>query len=833
MVKPVNTIKTFLTQNISKRQLFFISGLGIVTFIAIVIISMVKNIHVLFPFIIILFPVIFFYKYNSIRLSYLHIALALLFFIELITTLFSSFFFNSISSLIRLVVLIFLFVLYKIILKEFKFLSVIPFLFFFLSSFLLVVSIGSFYSFKNSLTTHGFLELNNFKNLYWPLGLINSRTTNNVWGSALLIFIPLNAIFLLHQKNKAAKILIIISLLLNTFSIIVTFSRGVYLGLFVFVLLFNLLSFKFLKIKKLIVWNVIALLFLSSFAFLVKESFLTTVSISKTTSQQRSTSGRLIIWENGIKMAKEKPLFGYGQKNYRLARKKNPFFKEDVKFFDKTSNTYLQLLIERGILGYSFYVLFFLLITGIVYKNLKDKERSKNEKIELILIFSGIMAFLFREITFSSFFESDFIYFLSFYLLFGLVPFDIEIKEISMPRNRRNAIFIVGLLLVSALTFLNARRTLMVFYNNKFVESYFNNDISKSIKLIDRALKISPSNIELNNHKALALTKNSFNIKISERFDHLLSVEGIKKDSLHKALIYFQKMMVSEPLDDVLFHNMGWVYFALGNKEMSKYYFDKTLEQNPYESMYYISSLLFKIHYSNFENVPDLLSKALMYSPNILESRFYYEFEKKYPELAIEAKQQAKNELTKRSELESNFILKARLARLLLNENPNEALKLLNEVTAALPNLNRPWIYLGYLNYTCGNTYETDEYFEKALFLNSRDYLTKLYCANYLKWKANDEKAVLMFKSALKSYELFKTVQYTKNSGIANFDIIKTSSVISDLTYCLKPSVNALEIFKYFETYYADQNKPELTEYYSQLALKYENKIFKGNEEIR
>jgi len=784
---------------------------------------------------IILFPLIFivlfiFYRNNDkhYSLTILDAGFILLLVSEVITTIFSSYLNNSLSSLTRFVVLLFSYIFYKIIFVKFKIRKLFSFLFFFCSSALLILNLNSFLSFYNSIISEGFFELNNFKNLYEPVGMLN-----NTWASALLLFVPFNIIFLLGRNKLSHKIPVIITLLFNSFCIIVSFSRGVYLSLFIFVLILNLLSIGYFKFKQIILYNVIALLLFSSSAYLVKNSFLTTVSYNKTTSQKRSNSGRIAHWKHIVKLVDDKPVLGYGQKNYGLAREKIQLLEEDLRFSNRTNNTYLQILVERGLLGFSYYLIFFFIVSLIVYRNLKSKKRNKNEKIELIIIFSGLIAFLVREVTFSTLFDSDFIYFLAFYLIFLLVPYDIKITEIWLNKNKKTELLFIGLLLVSVISYLNVKRSLLISYNNKFVESYYENNTQKSLELIDRALKLSADDVDLNKHKALGLTKNAFSIDISEQNSHLLSIYNIDKDALRLSLNYLHKVLKKSPNDSGTLHNVGWIYFALDNKERAKFYFDKSLELNPFNSGFHISSVFYNIKYSNFKDASINFSKALRYSPDILESKFYLEFSKKYSLIASTAEQLAVNGIKKQLETENNLILKARLARLLLNTKPAESMQLLEEVTDSLPNLYRPWMNLAYLYNNVGDSLKAKEYFGKAIFVNKGDFLTQLYFGKYYMSKGLNEEAIVLLKKALQTYELGRTTFSNLNSSIKNLDKIPSSILLSDLQYYLKPYVNASEIFKYFENYYATQNHSEIEEYYKELSVKYKNKLYTCEEDIR
>ncbi|MCF6168935.1 O-antigen ligase family protein [Lutibacter sp.] len=426
--------------------------------------------------------------------------------------------------------------------------------------------------FYKNLTSEGFFELNNFKNLYTPFGVLN-----NIWASILLLFIPFNLIFLIHLDKKGDKILLILNLLLTVFSIIVSFSRGAYLSVFVFVFLLNVLLINYLRFKQLFLYNIIMVLMFSTSALLMYNSFKTTISFNKIESQQRSTDGRIALWKHSFKLIKDKPIVGYGQDNYLLAQDKHPYLGEDIANSYRTNNTYIELLIERGILGFASYLFFFLIVLIIVFKNLKSRKNTQKEKIEIAIIFSGIIAILVREFTFSSLFENDFVYLLTFHLVFLLIPYDIKIKEYRFSQRKKIGFLAISLVVFSILFVINIKRVFLVYNNYKFVEAYEKGEIGKSLKLIDKALLLSPKNIILNKHKAIALAASAYKIDISEKQPNLLFVNYLNKDTLSLSLDYLQRVLTKKPFDSETNYNLGWVNFILGNDEKAGYYFNKIL----------------------------------------------------------------------------------------------------------------------------------------------------------------------------------------------------------------------------------------------------------------
>ncbi len=785
-----------------------------------------------------LFPVVFvvlFYAFinrtKNYSFTYFDLAFLILLLGEIITTVFSSYPENSLSSLTRFVVVFFLYIFYKILLSKVKDRFWISALFFIFSSLLLFITAGSFVSFylkSRLLDSHNLYGL---KNLYHPLSLIKNGTLNNVWASSLLLFIPFNIVFLLKQKSRIGRMLVLLVLALNVFCIFVSFSRGIYISLFVFVVLLNVFAIRYFPFKKIILYNSIALLLLLPSVVLVKDSFVTAVSYNKTVSQKRSSNGRKLLWEHAIKELTDKPVFGYGQRNFKLANENNPLVKEDIVFPNRTNNTYFQILVERGIFGLFYYALFFLLVSLLVFKNLKRFKKDKKKLLEIVVIYAGIIAFLSREFTFSSMLDNDFVHFLSFYLVISLTPYDIVLKELNLSPRSGKRILIASFLLVVFLVFLNGKRTIMVFYNNQSVDNYYQENLSKSNKYLDKALSFSRNDRMLQKHKAMILSKNSFHFEISEAYEKLISFEGSDKDSLALSLKHFLTALKKVPNDDEILHNVAWLHFALNEIDLAKKYVNRSIELIPFNSTYQVSSVLIHLQNSEIEESGNSLGKALRYSPSLLESRFYKVFSSKYPEIAERAKQIAIKGLEDQIRDDNSLILKARLARLLMDDEPERAMEILREVSIKLPNLNRPWVYMAYLENARGNATQTEAYFNKALFYNKYDALAMLYVGNIYRSAGNDKKAVQYYKSALKQYKTQRMPASAHNAGIDKMDNIPTLNFLNDLVYNLKPEPDATEVFAYLAAFH--QEDEELNLYYKNLSIKYMGQVYKGQEIIR
>jgi len=785
------------------------------------------NLQMLFPISFIILFKLFKSKFSFITFTFLDVGFAILFLSEIITSFNSAYPFNSINSFLRLSFVIILYVGYKVFLGTSKQELILLKLIVLISTFLAVFTIDDFVSFQDNIKSVGFSSSINFKNLYTPLG-----NMINAWTSVILIFIPLNCLLLLKQSNNRWALLVFLNLVLISFCLLSSFSRGAYICLLISVLIFNILVWRQFSLKKIILFNVIAISLLNVISIPIKEDVLTTVSFNKTESQQRSTSSRINEWQNTKELIKHKPIFGWGQGNFVLAQDKAAFQKEDSVFNSRTQNTYINLIVERGFFGLFSYLVFFGIIFWILIHNYRSKTDSNEDIILISIIASGLFAILLREFTYASIFEFNNVFFMFFCLLFFLIPYDIPLRTIHSTKIKYGIPFLF-LAAVASILYINISKVLILEQNGQFLKSYYRDDFKSCNSSIKKAVAIPPNNISILKNNSLFLLKNTLEIEISEMNPQLLSFTSINKDTLQLVEKNLKKILRLNPYDDESLHNLAWISFALGQKETGQNLLNDAIKLNSYNSIYHISKVLFDLNQENTFEVKNHLIKALRYSPELLESIFFKEFSKKYPKLAKESKQMAILELYKEIKTNDNTVLKARLARLLLDENPKRAKQLLEDVTSRLPNLSRPWLYLAYLysQDSSSNSSKIVSCYEKSIFLNPNDFLSNTYFGNYYISQHNEKKGMQFYRSSLFSYSTIKTSNFAKNYLFSNIPVIANSIIPNNLLYYTAPDPQALAILKTFEKYH-QKNGTKYINFYSQKVKKYSRNLLKQELEL-
>jgi len=278
-----------------------------------------------------------------------------------------------------------------------------------LSGLLSLITICWFYIHRDIMIDSGFQDLTNYRLFFQPFGVIS-----NDWSSILICLLPFSIVSAM-EENKRFYSLFVFTGLFNTIAILICLSRGAILSVILFFIVSLIITFVYhkIKIKKLISIYSLILLGALIFTFPIKNSLVTTFAMNKTVSQQRSINGRFQNWKESIDLFKLHPITGVGSGNYALASDSYSLKKQD-SFSFRSTNTFLQILVERGMLGFIIYVELFIYI---IYNSL----RKINEVNWYSVIFlTAIISILFRDMTFSTFFERDMILVLFILILTNL-----------------------------------------------------------------------------------------------------------------------------------------------------------------------------------------------------------------------------------------------------------------------------------------------------------------------------------------------------------------------------------------------------------------------------
>ena len=281
----------------------------------------------------------------------------------------------------------------------------------------LLLAVCSFLVFRRSVQEAGFEDTYHFRFLFSPLGYIT-----NIWAEVLLMLS--GWICLMRRWVVPLQFVCVTAILLS-------FSRGAYIALAVY-LLFALLFFPKTEKLRLLLPAGMAVLLVA--VFLPKE-FNTTLQMDQTVSQQLSTRSRITSTEAAWQVFKERPLLGYGNQNYTYAV--DPILGQDCTkpFTSIASNLPVQLLVEKGIVGTLLY-----LFVGIVVCRILWRYRKRTDSRIIAAI--GLAIFV-KDMAQATWLNTPFLLFVS-YLLGAYLQRD----ETITTETTRSAYLIPGIAII-------------------------------------------------------------------------------------------------------------------------------------------------------------------------------------------------------------------------------------------------------------------------------------------------------------------------------------------------------------------------------------------------
>ncbi|GKX30361.1 hypothetical protein SH1V18_28410 [Vallitalea longa] len=239
----------------------------------------------------------------------------------------------------------------------------------------------------------------------------------NALGSLLVLFIPIAFAMIFAADDIIKKIIAALSFLAMSLSILFTFSRGAWLGVFIAILIF----FMFMNRRLIIpIVTVITILIMNIDSLWNRVRYLFTAEYT----MKSRNGGRLYRYYMGIQRWSESKLIGVGVGRFGGAVATNhnltPFYMDSF---------YLKTLAEAGIIGLGSFII---LLISTMYKLLRYifGVKIKKDRVIMFGIFSGLCGVLIQNIV-ENIFEVPFmvVYFWS------LVAIIVSLSKINIEKE--------------------------------------------------------------------------------------------------------------------------------------------------------------------------------------------------------------------------------------------------------------------------------------------------------------------------------------------------------------------------------------------------------------
>ena len=351
-------------------------------------------------------------------------------------------------------------------------------------------------------------------------------------------------------------------------------------------------------------------------------------------------------------------------------------------------------------------------------------------------------------------------------------------------KNKVIILFASILIGIICIGYFNIKIKIAESHNKKFISYFLENKDSLALVHINKALDLDAKNSLYWANKGILLMK-----IVDFDLNNFLkdSTVDIPKETLEKSLSCFERASLLNPYDAAYFHNTGWIYIMMGDTAKALSFINKALKLDPGSSLYHISRGLLFEKQNNLEYAISNYSIALQNSPDMLESEFFSDLIIRQPLFSDTIINKSLKYLSNEVKNSNSPILKARLGKLYLYKNKiDKAEPFFIEVTKILPNLNRPWYYLGVIQEMKGDTFNFKISYNRATMLDPTDYLPNLSLGNYY-YKFETQSSLPYYKNAVRAWAMLYSEHFFRGKYVYNSKMINNDIIPKELLQYIKP----------------------------------------------
>lgn len=226
---------------------------------------------------------------------------------------------------------------------------------------------------------------------------IKSFSFSLTFGNLMAVMVIFLSVYIIWGKiSLKTRLLFLIVDFVFFINLLLTKSRGAWLGFIIGIILLAII-----KSRKLLIFFIIGLLL---FSLLLPTDFIqrfkSSFNISYDVKNNRSNTYRIAMWITALKIMKEYPIFGLGYYNYRTPLSE-PYKLDIIKSkgqFIHVHNTFLEIGAEQGLFG----LLTFIYLIYFIYKKLiflYIEETNINKKLFVLGTIISVTIFIVQGLT--------------------------------------------------------------------------------------------------------------------------------------------------------------------------------------------------------------------------------------------------------------------------------------------------------------------------------------------------------------------------------------------------------------------------------------------------
>ncbi len=423
----------------------------------------------------------------------------------------------------------------------------------------LLLALCSFFVFRRSVLGVGFEDTYHFRFLFRPLGYIT-----NEWAEALLLVLGW---FCLKRRYSALFVFLTVG------AILLSFSRGVYIALGVYLVAWLLLVKDWRRKLRLPLICLPAVLLTMAF-FPVEMR--TTLQMNRTQSQRQSTVGRIHATQKSWNVFVERPWLGHGNGSYTMAIDKEMNQDSACAPTSIAPNIMVQLGIEKGICGLILYLLLLISLCLTLWKHWKHPESR--------VITSLFLALIVKEMTHATLLNTPFSLFMLYALLAYLQRNEVWTEPDKVKKRHVLDFLLPAFVLVGYLGYLGVviqkdrndacmRRSKEAFGKGRYAESVhlMKQGTECTSSLVNRGLLSMQCFFRTNEISYLDLADESLlEASVKQPGDvqirYLRARLYLHKNELERAMSLLQELTTDYPKNSFYLLTLSEVYYQKGKK---------------------------------------------------------------------------------------------------------------------------------------------------------------------------------------------------------------------------------------------------------------------------
>lgn len=543
-------------------------------------------------------------------------------------------------------------------------------------AFLSLIGAVSFFLFARNMAPLDFAYLSDVKYLYRPMGNLN-----NVWSSMLLVFLAVvTQAFHYFRCDKRFLFLGLSTLLLITFGIIVSFSRSAYIAFGFYTAAMSV----YILYRKIPGWNKAAILGAGYLSILLlcapfAPDVLRTGRLMQTQSQQRSFESRLNALPLVGPAIEGHALTGIGSGNYSLGVNEYLYEGNNEGFTNFAPNTAIQLVVEKGLLGTS---LWLALGAGIgIFLWRTRKAGSGFSLICILLLTLGIRELCFPVLLNNLAYQLFIISLIVIYINTVILAPGTTLRSIRLS----SAWLIPAILALFAWTCISA----IVIARDR-----------KSNRLFLEALE-----------KGKFAQAENYILSTRPTIPYLVNRSGLywqqykatgDKQYLAAAIGYMEKAKEKNPRDFMLRRNHAILLYARDSTTAAYNELKALAAQFPSNPVYQVSVAKRSVDKGENSSTVDYLEKAVLSEPKVMDTELWQTRIQTSDTLSKAIRDRLSERILESS---SDPIECARYGKIAFDLGARElSKKYFEQAVTQLPNLQKPWYYLGEIAYAEGDS---------------------------------------------------------------------------------------------------------------------------------